>query len=163
MIQLNNDFASKALNSFENGDLEKPTRQRLTISSSSTNNTKRSALLKRSRSRPAISGSISSSFDMGDFLKASQQVEDTLAFPTIEWPSFDDDDSSSDDDNSYSVASSLTRPREDIDDDEDEDYFQNPRKRTCRGLTRCDRSCNLTSLWEIATLSERCGSNGSLS
>lgn len=159
MIQRNDyDFATKALKSIENAGLEEqPSRKLATMSypgagkmlcggNSSTTNTTRSSPLKRLRSRSTVSGS----FDMGDFLKASQQVEETIAFPAIEWPSFDDDDSS--------VASSVTK-----DDDEEEDYFQHSRKRQCRGLVRCDRSCNLSSLWEIAKLSERSGSNGSLS
>jgi hypothetical protein len=166
MIQLNDyDFATKALKSIENVGLEQqPSRKLATMSypgagkmlcggNSSTTTTTRTSPLKRSRSRSAVSGS----FDMGEFLKASQQVEETIAFPAIEWPSFDDDDSSSD---TYSVASSVTK---EDDDEEEEDYFQQSRKRQCRGLVRCNRSCNLSSLWEIANRSERCGSNGSLS
>jgi len=170
MIQLNNDLTTKALKSIESVDFEQSMRKRATMSFpsgssmlSSSTETKRSVPLKRSRSRSALAGS----FDMGDFLKASQQVEDTIAFPAIEWPSFDDDDISSSDDDNNSAASSLTRQRqvgEDLDDDDDEDFFhQSPRKRPCRGLTRCDRSGNLTSLWELAIRSERHGSNGSLS
>ena len=101
---------------------------------------------------------------MGEFLKASQQVQDTITFPAIEWPSFDDDDSSSDSD---SATASLTRPREhleEIDDDEDEDDYCHGRpKRQCRGLTRSGRSCNLSSLIDVANRSQRHGSNGSLS
>eukprot|EP00536_Pseudo-nitzschia_multiseries_P010759 jgi/Psemu1/307567/fgenesh1_kg.338_\ len=108
---------------------------------------------------------------MEDFLKASEAVEETIAFPTIEWPSLDDidnDSSSSDDDTNYSSLSqsSLTRPRDDERDDDD-DYesmnFQHSRKRQCRGLTRCNRSCNLSSLWKLSATSERRGSTGSLS
>jgi hypothetical protein len=166
MIQRNDyDFATKALKSIENEGLEQPSRKLATMSypgagnmlcGGSTSNTTPYAPLKRSRCV------VSESFDMGEFLKASQEVEETIAFPTIEWPSFDDDDSSSD---TYSVASSVTSPNEEREDDdeEEEDYFQNSRKRQCRGLVRCDRSCNLSSLWEMANRSERCGSNGSLS
>lgn len=166
MIQLNNDLATKALMSIENGGLEmaEPSRKRATMSLSSSADTQRSAPLKRSRSfsRSALSGS----FNMGEFLKASQKVEETIAFPAIEWPSLDDDD-----DDSSSDASSLTSPRElrqdveddDDDDDEEEDFFQGRRKRQCRGLTRCNRSCNLSSLCEHSNRSERRGSNGSMS
>ena len=131
--------------------------------------TGRGAITTLKRSRPGSSSG--SSFDMGDFIKASQQVEETIAFPSIEWPSFDDDsdDSSSsssntsisDFDNSCSRSS---RTRQENEDDEGEYGFSSsPRKRQCRGLIRCDRSCNLTSLWEMAITSERRGSNGSLS
>merc|ERR1719223_561570 len=145
MIQLNNDLATKALMSIENGGLEMadPSRKRATMSfPSSSADTQRSATLKRSRSFSP--SELSGSFNMGEFLKASQQVEETIAFPAIEWPSFDDDD----DDNS-SDASSLTSARElrqDVEEDEEEDFFQGRRKRQCRGLTRCSRSCNLSSL-----------------
>jgi|Transcript_11144 hypothetical protein len=167
MIQ-RNDFATKALKMMEAGRFDKKTTTTIvngsasSMLSNSTSSTKRSGLMKRSRSSRSV---VSGSFDMGDFLKASQQVEDTIAFPAIEWPSFDDDDdSSSDDDNSYSFASPLTRKREGREEDEEEEDnfgYQSQRKRQCRGLTRCDRSCNLSSLWEVPT--ERRGSNGSLS
>jgi len=165
MIQRTNDLATQALMIIENGGLQQKKRASMTYPSATamlSSNAKQSSAMKRSRS------ALSRSFDMGDFLKASEQVEETIAFPTIEWPSFDDDYSSSDEENSFNVASSLTRPREEYnnhadDDDEDEDFSVNPRKRQCRGLTRCDRSCNLSSLWEISNRSERRGSNGSLS
>ena len=173
MIHRNNDLATKALKMIESEGLNQPSRKRASMSYVSTSSLlcissddQRSAPLKRSRSRSKLS----TSFDMKDFLKASEQVEETIAFPAIEWPSFDDDDSSScDGDNSYSIASSLTTPSEeggDIDienDDDDEDYRQNPRKRQCRGLIRSNKSCNLSSLWDISKRSERRGSNGSLS
>jgi len=109
---------------------------------------------------------------MGDFIKASQQIEETIAFPSIEWPSFDDDDSddssSSSSNNSisgYNNSSSRSRATtlENEDDEGEYGFSSSPRKRQCRGLIRCDRSCNLTSLWEMAITSERSGSNGSLS
>ncbi|KAG7371890.1 hypothetical protein IV203_018032 [Nitzschia inconspicua] len=85
------------------------------------------------------------SFDMSDILKASQQVEDSFAFPVIEWPSFD------------------------ADSEEDDEFSAPPSKRQCRGLVRCDRSSNLYTLSAIATstvsinaIVERQGSNGSL-
>jgi len=166
MIQ-RSDFATKALKTTEDGGFEQ-SRKRSTTSCRSA-----SSMLSSSRSSTITSGAkrsapSSGSFDMGEFLKASQQVEDTIAFPTIEWPSFDDDydssSSSSDDDNSYSMRSLSTRTREEREEDDD-DFFQqqSPRKRQCRGLIRCDRSCNLSSLWEMAASSERHGSNGSLS
>ncbi len=166
MLQINNDLATKALMSVGNGGMEQPTRKRAAVGypsvvGVSSTDTQRSAPLKRTRSRFALSGS----FDMGEFLKASQQVEETIAFPAIEWPSFDDDDSSSSD--SDSAATSLATPRvysQVFDDDEDEeDYDLCRRKRQCRGLTRSDRSCNLSSLIDIANHAERRGSNGSLS
>merc|ERR1719410_693995 len=108
----NNDLATQALKSIENEDLNQLSRKRATMSYPSTGNNlcssspgmQQSSSLKRSLSM------VSRSFDMGEFLKASEQVEETIAFPAIEWPSFDDDDSSScDGDNSYSNKSFLTR------------------------------------------------------
>lgn len=167
MIHRNNDFATQALKSIENEEFNQPSRKRVMMIYPSTGNSsadiQRCAPLKRSRSRPTLSAT----FDMGEFLKASEQVEETIAFPKIEWPSFNDDESnSSDGDDSYTTASSLARPseaHEEIDDEDDEDFNQNRRKRQCRGLTRCSRSCNLSSLWELGNSSERHGSNGSLS
>mmetsp|Transcript_55088 Transcript_55088/g.63584 ORF Transcript_55088/g.63584 Transcript_55088/m.63584 type:complete len:173 (-) Transcript_55088:374-892(-) len=142
-----------------------------------TTRTRTTTSLKRSRSR--------SSFDMRDFLQASQQVEETIAaFPAaaidIEWTTTSFDDTDSDDTSSSSGSSSNTYSSNDSDnscsrsrsrsdegeyDDADCSSTSSPRrrKRHCRGLRRCDRSCNLTSLWEMAIMSERRGSNGSLS
>lgn len=157
MIQINNDFATKALMSIDNG--EHLSRKRPSTGCNSAD-TQRSAPLKRTRSRFT-----SGSFDMGDFMKASEQVEETIAFPSIEWPSCDDDESSTSD--SDSATFSLTLPsdlREDIEEEDDEEAFsQCRRKRQCRGLTRSGRSCNLSSLLDSASNSERRGSNGSLS
>ena len=157
MIQINNGLATKALMSIENG--EHVSRKRPSTGCESAD-TQRSAPLKRTRSRFT-----SGSFDMGDFLKASAKVEETITFPAIEWPSFDDDEVSSSD--SDSATFSLTMPRdqrEDIEDDDDEEAFsQCRRKRQCRGLTRSGRSCNLLGLIDASCKSERRGSNGSLS
>jgi hypothetical protein len=73
--------------------------------------------LKRSRSSEVVS------FDMSAFTEASQQVEDSVAFPSIEW-SFGDDDS------------------------DDEDYASPPApKRRCGGLVRSNKhSFDLSSL-----------------
>jgi len=159
MIQRNEFGATKALQVFESSSMSehKERTNSPMIKSFTTTNT---SSMKRSRS------SASSSFDMGDFIKASQQVEETIAFPTIEWPSLDSDDdddsSSSCDDSDFSFSRTT---KNDNDDDEDDDFFQQQpiRKRQCRGLSRCDRSCNLSSLYEMAITSERRGSNGSLS
>uniref|UniRef100_A0A7S0UMI9 Uncharacterized protein n=1 Tax=Pseudo-nitzschia delicatissima TaxID=44447 RepID=A0A7S0UMI9_9STRA len=163
MIQINNDLATKALMSIGN---EQQTAKRAasgfpSVVGGSSTDSQRSAPLKRTRSRFGLSGS----FDMGEFLQASQQVEDTIAFPAIEWPSFDDDDSSSSD--SDSAATSFATPRERRehfdDDEEEEDFCFSRRKRQCRGLTRSDRSCDLSSLIDVANHAERRGSNGSMS
>eukprot|EP00535_Pseudo-nitzschia_heimii_P002739 CAMPEP_0197183678 /NCGR_PEP_ID=MMETSP1423-20130617/7965_1 /TAXON_ID=476441 /ORGANISM="Pseudo-nitzschia heimii, Strain UNC1101" /LENGTH=175 /DNA_ID=CAMNT_0042634279 /DNA_START=36 /DNA_END=563 /DNA_ORIENTATION=+ len=175
MIHRNNDLATKALKMIEHEGMNQPSRKRVAMNyasagdvrCSNSSDKRQSAPLKRSRSRSALSAS----FDMKDFLRASEEVEETIAFPTIEWPSFDDDDdsSSSDGENSYGIASMSSRrteEREDInirDDEDDESFDQYPRKRQCRGLTRCSKSCNLSSLWDISNRSERRGSNGSLS
>ena len=83
--------------------------------------------LKRSRSAMG-------SFDMSVFVEASQQLEDSIAFPSIEFPTFDSDD--------------------------EEEYASPPAaKRRCRGLTRTKNiSSDLSSLGS----SERFGSYGSL-
>ncbi len=122
--------------------------------------TQRSAPLKRTRSRFT-----SGSFDMGDFMKASEKVEETIAFPAIEWPSFDDDEVSSSDSDSATFSLAMSRDHlQDLEDDDDEEEFnQCRRKRQCRGLTRSGRSCNLSSLIDASSKSERRGSNGSLS
>ena len=166
MIQRNEFGATKALQVFESSSMsEHKARTSLPmINSITTTTTTNASSMKRSRSSAS-----SSAFDMGDFMKASQQVEETIAFPTIEWPSLDyddnsDDSSSSDDSDSFSF-SRITKDNDDDDDSENDDFFQQQpsRKRLCRGLTRCDRSCNLSSLFEMAITSERRGSNGSLS
>jgi hypothetical protein len=82
------------------------------------------------RSRGAI-GSFES-FDMSAFVEASQQVEDSIAFPSIEWPVLDDSK-------------------------EDDYYSPAPAKRQCRGLVRSKNSANLSLLSTI-----RFGSAGSL-
>jgi hypothetical protein len=72
---------------------------------------------KRSRSSEVVS------FDMSSFAEASQQVEDSIAFPSIEW-SFGDDES-------------------------DDEYFPSPPapKRRCSGLVRSSKpSFDLSSL-----------------
>jgi hypothetical protein len=168
MIQCNEFGATKALQVFESSPSRLTNNHTKRTASpminSITTNTNTSSM---KRSRPSSSSSSSSSsFDMRDFIKASQQVEETIAFPTIEWPSLDydddDDSSSSCDDSDFSFSRTT---KNDNDDDEDDDFFQQQpiRKRQCRGLSRCDRSCNLSSLYEMAITSERRGSNGSLS
>jgi hypothetical protein len=99
-------------------------------------------------------------FDMSVVLEASKEVEDSIAFPVIEWPSLDNDDKNSE-----------------KDDDEDDDaafcFSTSPAKRQCRGLVRCRRSSNLSALTRnssnhsdpaiVAMNSvQRRGSNGSL-
>eukprot|EP00339_Tiarina_fusa_P003163 CAMPEP_0117046424 /NCGR_PEP_ID=MMETSP0472-20121206/32104_1 /TAXON_ID=693140 ORGANISM="Tiarina fusus, Strain LIS" /NCGR_SAMPLE_ID=MMETSP0472 /ASSEMBLY_ACC=CAM_ASM_000603 /LENGTH=117 /DNA_ID=CAMNT_0004758779 /DNA_START=33 /DNA_END=386 /DNA_ORIENTATION=+ len=72
--------------------------------------------LKRSRS--------GFSFDMSAFDEASQQVEDSIAFPSIEW-SFDDSD-----------------------DEDDEDIACPAAKRRCSGLSRCPSFSDLSAIPE---------------
>jgi hypothetical protein len=81
--------------------------------------------LKRSRSGLA-------SFDMSAFEEASEQVEESIAFPSIEW-SFDDDDDETD---AISLPSA---------------------KRRCNGLTRSSQAS-----FDLSSFSERRGSNRSL-
>eukprot|EP00339_Tiarina_fusa_P000168 CAMPEP_0117029714 /NCGR_PEP_ID=MMETSP0472-20121206/21492_1 /TAXON_ID=693140 ORGANISM="Tiarina fusus, Strain LIS" /NCGR_SAMPLE_ID=MMETSP0472 /ASSEMBLY_ACC=CAM_ASM_000603 /LENGTH=121 /DNA_ID=CAMNT_0004737555 /DNA_START=32 /DNA_END=397 /DNA_ORIENTATION=- len=82
--------------------------------------------LKRSRSGLA-------SFDMSAFEVASEQVEESIAFPSIEW-SFDDSE----------------------DDETDAASFPSA-KRRCSGLTRSSQAS-----FDLSSFSERRGSNGSL-
>lgn len=76
-------------------------------------------------------------FDMSDFEEASKQVEDSIAFPSIEW-SFDDND------------------------DDEEDYQMHPRKRSCQGFSRSQGALNLASIRDPSRCQQRRGSNGSL-
>jgi hypothetical protein len=87
------------------------------------------------RSRGGAIGSFEN-FDMSAFVEASQQVEDSIAFPSIEWPALDD--SKEDDYSSPDLAPVLA-------------------KRQCRGLVRSKNSSNLSSL-----STARFGSAGSL-
>lgn len=68
------------------------------------------AALKRSRTT-------FESFDMSEFEEASKQVEESIAFPTIEW-SFDEDD----------------------------EELSQPSKRQCHGLSRSSGSFDLASM-----------------
>ena len=74
-------------------------------------------VLKRSRS-----SSDETSFDMDSLIKASQPVEDSIAFPTIEWCN-------------------------DLDDEDEEPISEPSSKRRCRGLVRSRNvSSDLSSL-----------------
>ena len=79
------------------------------------------------------SHSVLCSFDMSSFAEASKEIEDSFAFPTLEWPTID---GSQDDEEPYVPLA----------------------KRRCHGLSRSHRaSFDLTAL-----ASERKGSCGSL-
>lgn len=72
-------------------------------------------------------------FDLADLLDATQPVEDSISFPSIEW-NFDDEDEiekfSSEEQHSNPVAAN-------DDGDDPEDLLEHPRaKRHCRGLVR---------------------------
>lgn len=99
-----------------------------------------SSCMKRSRS----SATLSSSFDMSVFQEVSQQVEESIAFPSIEW-SFDDH----------------TTEEEQDDDDL---IYQSPNKRRCiNGLTRSSQaSFDLSTTFSSRSNHKRSGSNGSL-
>lgn len=111
----------------------------------------RSIINQPSTSSMKRSRAFSGSFDMSDFLKVSQQVEDSIVFPSIEWPTLtddtEDDEAENDSDDDFCTFSSR------------------PNKRHCRGLVRCNRSSNLSSLIDMAShhTPERRGSSGSLS
>ena len=68
-------------------------------------------------------------FDFADLLDATRPVEDSIAFPSIEW-NFDDEDESA-------QTSSEAITHNHVVDDENDDLIDNPRpKRHCRGLVR---------------------------
>jgi len=114
---------------------------------SSASTSKALALPPLKRSRPPSSStttitnkSCCSSFDMSTFEQASNEVQDSLRFPMIEWPTTSGDDDSNDDD-----------------DDDDDDYgddddtgtgvnsLSRSRKRICRGLVRSSSTIDLSS------------------
>lgn len=115
--------------------------------------------LKRSRSE--MGGF--DKFDMSSFVEASKQVEESISFPLIEWPSLDDEDieeEKNDNNSSQDSFPSLGWPGLDEDSDEEEDEFKafHRPKRLCRGLVRSKNSFNLASL----SSTPRLGSAGSL-
>jgi len=95
----------------------------------------KTAALKRPRKNFHESSSSSSSFDMSEFEDASKQVEQSIAFPSIQWD-FNDDDQ-----------------------DDEDNYTQPSSKRLCQGFSRSTACLDLSSL---STSCQRRGSNGSL-
>ena len=95
----------------------------------------KAAALKRSRKNFDESSSSVSSFDMSEFADASKQVEESIAFPSIQWD-FNDEDQ--DDEDHYTPTSS---------------------KRLCQGFSRSTACLDLSSL---SASCQRRGSNGSL-
>lgn len=98
-----------------------------------------SGSLKRSRS-------LMGQFDLADLLDATRPVEDSIAFPSIEW-NFGDEDDTPPQTSSNAMAHHLV-----VDDDQDDDLIENPRpKRHCRGLVRSKEvACNLHHLEGIS-------------
>ena len=98
--------------------------------------------LKRSRSTTRMGLFDNTSFDMSDFVKASKQVEESIAFPEIAW-SFDESDAEED---SFDLEPSA--------------------KRRCRGLVRSKGSADLSVILGVSSSSspssQRFGSSGSL-
>jgi hypothetical protein len=87
--------------------------------------------LKRSQSK------MGSSFSLSDLLDATKPVEESIAFPCIEW-TFDDDEDDSDSNSFPSISSpsdDLTPPSFDFS-NLDDVLFNHRAKRTCRGLLR---------------------------
>lgn len=80
-----------------------------------------------------------SPFDMTTFARASEQVEDSMWFPQVEWPSIDDGEEA----------------------EEDREIAAPIHKKLCRGLVRSSGSADLSSLITSGTRG-RFGSNGSL-
>jgi hypothetical protein len=87
---------------------------------------------------------------MESFMKASEEVEESILFPSIAWPSCDDDDGDDDDTEKCSTSGFDNKV---LSDDEPK------AKRQCRGLIRLKNSLDLSSL--VGT-SLRRGSNGSM-
>jgi len=98
-----------------------------------------SGSLKRNRSSMG-------QFDLADLLDATRPVEDSIAFPSIEW-NFDDED-----DHALQTSSDAITRHLVVDDDQDDDLIENPRpKRHCRGLVRSKEvACNLHHLEGIS-------------
>eukprot|EP00529_Nitzschia_sp_RCC80_P036279 CAMPEP_0113482880 /NCGR_PEP_ID=MMETSP0014_2-20120614/23147_1 /TAXON_ID=2857 /ORGANISM="Nitzschia sp." /LENGTH=165 /DNA_ID=CAMNT_0000376411 /DNA_START=113 /DNA_END=610 /DNA_ORIENTATION=- /assembly_acc=CAM_ASM_000159 len=105
------------------------------------------------------------SFDLTDLVQASQEVEESIAFPIVRFPSLV---------NSVTdLDSSIEAEAEDESDDSDTEYFTNTmpsRKRHCRGLVRCQRSYDLSTMVDMMNdttststmFTERRGSAGSM-
>lgn len=97
------------------------------------------ASLKRNRSSMG-------QFDLADLLDAARPVEDSIAFPSIEW-NFDDEDDTAQTSCTAAVTHHLV-----VDDDQGDDLIDNPPpKRHCRGLVRSrEVACNLHHLEGIS-------------
>lgn len=80
------------------------------------------------------------SFDLSQFEEATEEVKDSIAFPSIGW-SFNDDD--------------------DEEPDQPESLFPSS-KRLCKGLGRSNECFNLAAMDSSAQCCERRGSTGSL-
>ena len=159
------DFDGESVPGFFEEDVPK---RRATVPADSNGSTpskmlgfqrKRSRFGMLSSSSSSLSSSSSSqsdsSFDMGELWKASRRIEETMTCPSHEWSSFHHHDYNDENDEDRSDFLSTG--------DDTECYLERPgRKRQCRGLTRCDRSCNLLSLWKMSANLERKGSSGSL-
>lgn len=91
----------------------------------------------RRKSTQARRGSLDSAFDMAAFERATKQVEESIAFPAIDW-SFNEDDN-----------------------DEEIDISKGA-KRRCQGLTRNDGFFDLCKLSTTVVCRERRGSTGSM-
>mmetsp|Transcript_12450 Transcript_12450/g.21800 ORF Transcript_12450/g.21800 Transcript_12450/m.21800 type:complete len:159 (-) Transcript_12450:85-561(-) len=97
--------------------------------------------LKRSRSCMAT---FDDRFDMDSFWKASRDVEESILFPPIDWPSAGEDED-------------VHQELEDV--ERDREVAEPTPKRRCRGLVRSKNSSDLSSL---AGSAGRYGSNGSM-
>ena len=113
-----------------------------TISSTSSHCNK-----KRSRSQYG-------SLDMSELVHVSQQIQDSITFPVIRFPSLDCAGSDVASDSNSVTENDCSVGEEDEDDDCDVEYLTMPRKRHCRGLVRCQRSYNLSSLVDLFNADE---------
>lgn len=100
--------------------------------------------LKRNRSLMA-------GFDFADLVEATKPVEESIAFPSIEWQ-FDEEDDNADDEAEESEPPTIGRFPFPLPEDDLDDIIDNPRaKRQCRGLVRSKHvSCNLSQLEGIS-------------
>mmetsp|Transcript_105786 Transcript_105786/g.207476 ORF Transcript_105786/g.207476 Transcript_105786/m.207476 type:complete len:243 (+) Transcript_105786:171-899(+) len=130
--------ATRALEMFR--DLEQDTYNAMdSTTSSSPKRMIQSGSLKRNRSSMG-------QFDFADLLDATRPVEDSIAFPSIDW-NFDDEDDTVQQTSSKAMSHHFV-----VQDDQDDDLIENPRpKRHCRGLVRSKEvACNLHRLEGIS-------------
>ena len=87
-------------------------------------------------------------FSVADLVEATKPVEDSIAFPSIEWQIDEDDDDDADNKSDERERPRIGRFPTPVPDDDLDDIIEPPRaKRQCRGLVRSKHVyCNLSQL-----------------